>query len=164
MHNKMNDFIAQHYIDNKNNYLRWLSYATGTVQGAEDVIHDAYERALRYHYNFHGDDFDNWMALILKNALRDYMKIERGQNLVELDEFDFKGADCNGVSLLTIKEIEKRIANKQDAHAEVLELYFIKGYSAVEISKFNPFSYHNIYQIVRRFKEELKLKYGERAT
>jgi RNA polymerase sigma factor (sigma-70 family) len=156
---RVDEFIADHYAKTSQKLIKRYAYRTGSQQGGEDVVHTAYERAIQYWAGFSGDDFDRWMAGILRNAVRDYMREERGQGLQELDEFEHEGAHCDGIDNKTKAEIGRLIEKEPPAHAEVLRLYYQDEYSMIDISRFTLNTYSNVNQIVRRFREELQKRY-----
>ena|SRR5690606_24505179 len=137
-------------------------YAKILGDNSEDVVHDAYERALKYFDSFTGDaaDFENWFSLILKNAFKDYCKFEKGLSTVDLDEFDFQGAECSGIYDRMFVEVDKLIEKKPEHHAEILRMYFKFQYTAMDISKITPNTYKNVHQVITRFKDELRKLYG----
>lgn len=157
-----NDVVEEHYTLNFNRLVVRLQFSAGSIHAAEDVLHDAYERALKYASSFSGDKFDGWFHTIIRNALRDYKRAEKGiSDAVEVDEYDFVGAHCEGYSNKIWEELEDLIGRKSEAHAEVLRLYFYQGYSYKDISNVTDNTYFNAYRIVERFKEELVKRYKE---
>lgn len=153
------EFLTNHYIKNRKKFINRYGKILGDA--SEDVVHDAYERVLRYFDSFTGSetDFDNWFALILKNAFKDYCKFEKGFSTVDLDEFDFEGSKHSGYYNKWYSEIEKLIETKQEHHAEILRMYFKFQYTPRDISRITPNEYKNIHQVILRFKNELKALY-----
>lgn len=157
-----NDVIEEHYKANYNKLITRLQHSAGSVHAAEDIIHDAYERAIRYASSYSGDRFEGWFYTILRNALRDYKRQERGHiDSFEMDEYNHIGAYCLGYSNKVWEELGELISKKSPEHAEVLTLYFYQGYSYKDISKVTNNTYFNAYRIVERFKEELVKRYKE---
>jgi len=148
-----NDFISKHYNDNRSDLVKRFWYLG---HGAEDVVHDAYERVLRYKDSYLGEDFDRWFNTILYNAMRDYRKFILGRDDDDIDEYSHVGAECKGIDSTLMHEVNKLIQTKNPKHQEVLKLFFELGYSYSDISKVTDNSYFNSYRIVERFKKELK--------
>jgi RNA polymerase sigma factor (sigma-70 family) len=152
-----NKAIEEHYILNKRKLLNQYRFLGDS---AEDVVHEAYERAIRYYQSFNGEDFDRWFSTIIRNSMRDYRRQEYNMPEEEiLDEYDHIGSYCSGFDLSMIREINKEIGLKADNHREVLNLYFNLGYSYKDIAAVTDNTYFNSYRIVSRFKEELLKKY-----
>lgn len=159
-----NDIVEQHYNDNirrlRNSLYRNCGDAT------EDIIHNAYERVLRYQSAFKPDkDFNTWFTTILRNCIIDHKREEKGrvepQLPQELDEFDHIGGTCSGVVDKIWKEVNQLISQESEEHQEVLELYFILGYSYHDISKLTRYSYFNAYRVINTFKKKLVGKYKQ---
>lgn len=156
------EVIREHYEKNSRKSILRLQGRLGSVQAAEDVVHDAYERALRYSSSFSGEKFNSWFGTITRNALNDYLAAERGVvDTVEVDEFDFIGGYCEGYSNKLWEELESLIERKGESHAEVLRLFFYQGYRYKDIANVTEHTYHNVYRIVERFKAEILKRYKE---
>ena len=65
------------------NLARWL---TGNDQDAEDVVQEAYLRALRFFDNFHGIDGRSWILAIVRNACYTWLQQNRRKPLALEDE------------------------------------------------------------------------------
>ena len=59
------DEVALPHLDAAFNYARWLS---GNSAEAEDVVQDAFLRALRYFGSFRGGDARAWLLAIVRNT------------------------------------------------------------------------------------------------
>lgn len=154
----MISIIEKHYIHNKDRFVKKFSYRLGSVQAAEDVIQDAYERAIRYKDTFWmGEDFNSWFTRIANNAMKDYKRYEHGHACDELDEALFI-EDCSVDIEATLlnKQIEERIKCKKDKMQEVLMLHFVYGYGSKTIHVITGYSYDAIRKAVERFRNELK--------
>jgi RNA polymerase sigma-70 factor (ECF subfamily) len=62
------------------NLARWL---TRNDRDAEDVVQDAYVRALRFFGGFRGDDGRAWLLAIVRNTCYDFLRSHRPQELTE---------------------------------------------------------------------------------
>lgn len=157
--NLWNDLIAEHYAENRSRLVKRY-YFLG--DGAEDVVQEAYERAIRYASSFNGEDFNRWFNTILRNSMRDHRRMEMGRpEEEEIHEFDHVGSECSGIENQLWGEIFALIDQKSKSHAEVLNLYFGQGYSYKDIASVTEHTYFNAYRIVSRFKEELINRYKE---
>jgi RNA polymerase sigma factor (sigma-70 family) len=65
------------------NLARWL---TRNDHDAEDVVQDAYVRALRFFGGFRGDDARAWLLAIVRNTCYDFLRSQRPHELT--DAFD----------------------------------------------------------------------------
>jgi RNA polymerase sigma-70 factor (ECF subfamily) len=62
------------------NLARWL---TRNDHDAEDVVQDAYLRALRFFDGFRGDDARAWLLAIVRNTSYDFLRSHRPHELTE---------------------------------------------------------------------------------
>jgi RNA polymerase sigma factor (sigma-70 family) len=65
------------------NLARWL---TGNDTDAEDVVQEAYLRALKFFSGFHGTDGRAWLLMIVRNTC--YTWLQRNRAHVPTDSFD----------------------------------------------------------------------------
>lgn len=158
----MNEIVRDHYIKNRLKYIKQLHNVCGGIFGAEDVLHDSYERVLKYYSSFNGEDFDRWVSVIVKNALRDYLKAERGHTTITIDEFEYEGAVCLGYYGKVYDEVNAIINSKPTHQAEILRLHFQHDMSAIDISRIMDEKYKTIHQIISRFREEMKELYKDK--
>ena len=152
--------IEDHYHANHRKLLKRLTYRAGTEWDAEEILHDAYERALRYIHAFNGEDFGAWFNTILNNALREHKNAAKGYATVEWEEDEEEGVPCSHYSDRVVEEIYEIINTKALVQIEILMLYFQQDYTARDISRITDHSYTNARKIISRFREELRELYG----
>ena len=117
-----------------------LRLTEGNSTLAEDVLHDAIERALKYENTYvEGDTFFNWMYYIMKNILfnkkRDLIKhaeldkvyVEKVEHIKDLSNLDLDSA-------IIREEVFELFNELPDKKKDLLNL-FMKGYSRKEISQ-----------------------------
>lgn len=150
--------IEQHYIDNFTKLVKRYSWRAGTIQAAEDVVQEAYYRALRYNRSFNGEDFNRWFSTILNNCLREHKNAEKGYSPVEV-EVEEEGYECPAYLRHVMKDVFTLIDTKSEVQQEVLSLYFKQEYTAKNISEITKYTYAQTHQIIQRFKQELKELY-----
>ena len=71
------------HLDAAYNLARWL---TRDDHAAEDVVQEAYLRALKFFGSFRGGDGKAWILAIVRNACFDWLKLRRAEDLH--DPFD----------------------------------------------------------------------------
>jgi len=77
--NRRFELLAMPHLDAAFNLARWL---TGNAADAEDVVQDAYLRALRYFDSFRGGNFRVWLLTIVRNSFINWLKDNRAGRLV----------------------------------------------------------------------------------
>ena len=76
------DTVLPH-LDAAFNYARWL---TKSEADAEDVVQDAYVRALRFFSSLRSDDARSWLLTIVRNTALNYLQRERPKSEVAWDD------------------------------------------------------------------------------
>jgi RNA polymerase sigma factor (sigma-70 family) len=153
--------IEQHYLDNRQRLVKKLTFRAGTPEAGEDIVQTAYERAIRYRRSCDPERFNQWFAMLLNNALRDYKNEERGYTPLEDGEEEPDDTGCPHYPEHILREILELIDTKSEVQIEVLTLFFKQGYSAIDISRLTDHSYAKSHQIIQRFRNELKDLYRE---
>lgn len=154
--------IEEHFQRNFNRLVKKLAFRAGTTWDAEDAIMDAYERAIRYceTYDEEKNPIDLWMSRIISNAIKDYVYKNKGR--ADIDEFDeeaVEGIPCDRYATKIVEEIRHSIAEQKPETAEILSLFFEKGYTANDISHLVSHTRLAIHQKIYRFREQLREKY-----
>ena len=157
----MKSKIEQYYRDNYGKLLKKLTFRAGTVWAAEDVLHTAFERALRYSNSCDPDRFPQWFSMIMNNALRDYLNEERGYSPLEDVVEEAETTDCPHLPRQVRREVFELIDTKSVDQIEVLSLHYKQGYSANDISKITNHSYAKSHQIISRFRAEVRQLYAD---
>jgi len=156
--------IEQHYLDNYRRRLKILVNRAGSISNAEDVLQDAYERALRYRNSFDPDaqELDAWFNTIANNALRDFKQSERRMGMsVEYAEERDEGVPLADWEEDMIEAVKKDIACKNVMVRQALYLYFFKQYKPREIAQILDMSNCYIRTSVKEFKQQVVAKYGD---
>jgi RNA polymerase sigma factor (sigma-70 family) len=76
--------IALPHLDAAHNLAYWL---VRSRPDAEDIVQDAYVRALRAFANFRGGDIKPWLLTIVRNVAYRWLAVrKRGNNVVSIEE------------------------------------------------------------------------------
>jgi RNA polymerase sigma factor (sigma-70 family) len=156
--------IHEHYLENHGKLVHKLQYRAGTIWNAEDVVQEAYCRALKYKgtYGVQEQDFGAWINKIINNALRTAQAAERRMGMsVEYNEDMDEMVDMLEWEEDMIKVVTNEMDKKSSAVRQVLYLYFFSQYKPREISQVLDISNGYIRTTVKEFKNQLKAKYGE---
>lgn len=158
-----NTILAEFYKERREDLLRRLNYGAGSPEAAEDVLQEAFVRALIYWDTFNPEhkELGAWFNTIMRNSLRDFKREEwlfgMGE---EFDEelYDPQEMPINESEL--VKKIYELVDDKIADHQEILLLYFEKHYSPKDIANITEFKVKTIKQVVWRFKTEVIERYG----
>lgn len=77
--------LAVPHLDAAYNLARWL---TGNSHDAQDVVQDAYLRALRYFAGFRGDRFRPWLLQIVRHTCYTWIRENRPAEVMSCDDDD----------------------------------------------------------------------------
>ena len=79
------EFLVLPHLDAAYNLARWL---TRNDQDAQDVVQEAFLRALRYFDGFRGDEVRPWLLQIVRHSSYTWLKANRPAEVRPLDEDD----------------------------------------------------------------------------
>jgi RNA polymerase sigma-70 factor (ECF subfamily) len=155
--------IDEHYRKNFKNLVKRIRFKSGSTEDAEDIVQEAYTRALKYRGTFNPqNDFNLWFSRILSNALKDFIREKYNtQNHRELDEeggdavYDTKGSEY--LLKLLVEEIDAVI---DDKHREVLSLHQLLGFNLRDIVQIVDIKYKTADQLIQRFRKRILEKYN----
>lgn len=173
----MSSVIEQHYKENGDR-LRirdipmnsaWITpvrgkltkYAYGKLgnwEDAEEAVHDAYERAIRYHGSFkEGFDYEAWFFIILINVVND-VRAGRTNEPPSIEADDTIGAEEYLIPAETPEEavsslkwanvFNKLCLTLSRRDVSVLELYFLYGHKAVDVAELLNINIHTVKRIL----------------
>ena len=153
--------ITKHFNESRTKTLKKLSFQVGTPEGAEDVLQEAYYRALRYFSSFDGRNFDFWFNRIVRSCMIDFKHQEMGHTNDEFDEEEAEGTNCPSYPSHVMRQVYELIDTKSEVQIEVLTMYFKHEYSAKDIASITEHSYAQCHKIISRFREELRQLYKD---
>ena len=156
--------IEDYYRKNFKKLVNTVRGRAGSYHNAEDVVQEAFTRALKYHksYNPAITPFDAWFSRILENSLRNHAKDRRAQGMVHDTRTDNLAINTSDSFLaMFLKEIIEDIAQLSEGKQEVMNLNFFFGYTPMDISKIVNLNVGAIRTMLHRFREELRYKYGK---
>lgn len=155
--------IEKYYTENYNQLINRVKRRCGGVINAEDVVQEAFARAIKYKDSF--DDqrrpYEAWFNTILNNSLRDFQRQERlyGMNL-EFEEEKIDGVSMKEIRATTGREIHRLIAQQEEPKRTILNLHFNRNYTTREIAEVEDVPLGTIFTTINRFKKEVMEKYA----
>lgn len=149
--------LIDHYNKNRRRYINRYARLTGSTENGEDVVQEAYTRAVKYYDSFNvGGNFDFWFSRILKNTFHRFLNTERGHPSEEFDEELVEGCQEKGYTVVLLEQLLQEINKFEEPLQEVLILYFRNGYSPSDISKVVDMRRRSVEQFIYRFKSNLR--------
>jgi RNA polymerase sigma-70 factor, ECF subfamily len=113
--------------DAAHNLARWL---LGSAQDAEDVVQEAYVRALSFFAGFHGEDGRAWLLAIVRNACFDFLR--KNRNHIDIETLDVPARSPHPVVKLMIRE---SLEGLPPEYREVIVLREMEGMSYKQIAR-----------------------------
>lgn len=154
--------LTEHYNKNFKKLVKKMSFRSGTQWAAEDIVQEAYARALKYIGSFQEREgsqpsvaFSNWFTTILNNSLYEHQNVERG--MVVPEEVEEPLVELPSGLLEDVKRLMKRESKE---HQEILHLHFVLDYSAQDISKVTNNTYANSSKVIQRFRDHVRKLYN----
>jgi RNA polymerase sigma-70 factor, ECF subfamily len=156
------------HLDAAFNYARWL---TKSDADAEDVVQDAYVRALRFFSSLRNDDARSWLLTIVRNTW--YGRFSRTKGANQITVYDDMTHDRPGDGLdpealvLQQQEVEKVQRAVQELPAdfrEVIVLRELEGLSYKEIAAVAGIPIGTVMSRLARARERLLASLGPSAT
>jgi len=157
----MNKQLERFYKTNYLTLIKRVSHRAGGPYNAEDVVQEAFVRALKYWGAFEPDkkELGAWFHTILNNALKDFKRQELMYGMcLEFDEELYTGKEMAHVDQDVLAKVAKLIEEKRDGTSDILSLYYLRGYKPREIAEILDINNKAIRMAVWRFKDEMKEK------
>ena len=156
------DELTEHYLEHHDHLVKRVSYRVGGIHNAEDVVQEAYARAMQYYKSFNPErsDLERWFSTILINATKDLKRQERMDGMVA-DEDVTDTADMTAYTNELLGLVRKEMEHAPPGATDALELYYIWGYTAKEVAEQTDHTHYSVKGLVKRFREYMRSTYGE---
>jgi RNA polymerase sigma factor (sigma-70 family) len=151
--------LEKYYKENFEALKKKIRNRAGTQWNAEDVVQEAFARAIKYWDSFDPEvgRLDGWFGILLSNTLKDYMKSDRLLGMAyEIDEDKIDPVLVDWDELTKDRDIDTLLADKNGFRKEVLTLALKYNYTTKEIAQITDGNKHTISQYLWEFKQELK--------
>lgn len=148
------------HLDAAYNLARWL---VGSPADADDVVQEAFVRALRFFDGFRGGDSRAWLLKIVRNTSYSWVRKNRASQLS--DEFDetvhsgempLENPETQLLSQAESDRVRKALETLPLAFKEVLVLREIEGLSYKEISEVTGAAMGTVMSSLSRARQKLR--------
>ena len=127
------------HLDAAHNLARWL---LGNAHDAEDVVQDAFVRALTFFDGFHGEDGRGWLLAIIRNTCFDFLRKNKrkSQMLAPAEDLDRVAAaglspEAEQLRNADYRRVQEGIENLPAEYREVLVLRELEELSYKQIAQ-----------------------------
>ena len=161
-----NELLTLHFKTYKRVYIKAVSFNCGDPVAAEDIIQDAYVKAIENKDSFNGElelkKFNTWFYTITQRAMVDYYRKEDIRRQADLrffqEELD-KELDVEAQAIRELVLEREVISKRKDRYLGVVYDRIILGLPFSVIAQQRGISVDAALQRVGRFKKELGAKY-----
>lgn len=155
----MNDVIKNHYEENYDLLVKRMARRLGSVEDGEDVVQEAFTRAVQYYKSWTGKRFENWFNVILSNTYKRFLNEKKMGGLSKPLEDSLEEIEpviVNYLDSIATSELKAMVENKVGRDRDILMLSMFYGYSWAEIAALLSISKRAIDGVIYRFNLELK--------
>ena len=160
--NKLSRFeqVTLPHLDAAYNLARWL---TGNDQDAEDVVQEAYLRALKFFDGFHGGDSRTWLLTIVRNTC--YTWLQQNKRTVLDSAFDEEihtmGSDDLNSEKLLLDDFDRELLRQAldelpTEFREAMVLRELEGLSYKEIAQISRVPLGTVMSRLARARKRLQ--------
>lgn len=159
-----NEVMTKFFQENYNNLCKKVARRAGTPEATEDVVQDAFYRALRSYDGPDGPprDLNAWFGIILENSLKDFKQSERrlGTDLYLADVI-IEGEEMPEDQDNALQHIARLAKGKKGQSHAIVDLYVNQGYSPKEIASILDIKNQAVRDALQKFKVQVKSKLAE---
>src|ERR1700739_3105741 len=155
------------HLDAAHNLARWL---IGNPSDAEDIVQEAFLRALRFFEGFRGGDGRAWLLKIVRNTSYSWVRKNRPAQLadefdetIHSDETTTDNAETRLLSRAESDRVRKALEALPLTFREVLVLREIEGLSYKEISEVTGVAMGTVMSSLSRARQKLRDQLGPAA-
>jgi RNA polymerase sigma-70 factor (ECF subfamily) len=152
------------HMDAAYNLARWL---VGRPADAEDIVQEAFLRALRFFDRFRGGDSRAWLLKIVRNTSYSWLRKNRPAQLADefdetshSDEISSENVEAKLLSRAESERVMKALKALPLASREILVLREIEGLSYKEISEVAGIAIGTVMSSLSRARQRLRDQLG----
>lgn len=146
--------VEEFYRKEYDSLVRRVKNRAGSIENAEDVVQEAFCKALQYYDTcINKDNFGAWFRPILDNTLKDNQREERlGGMSLSIEEVEDEDIHDEIVDhyLPSVKRLKP-------LHKKIVHMYFQLGNTKKEIAEILGVSFETVNTTIRRFSEKLRV-------
>ena len=152
--------VDEHYRAHFNSLVKRFQRYVQSTHRAEDIVQNAYTRALLYSERAPEDakDFPKWFNTLVNNCCKDNQKEERLQGMSSQLELP-QPEQVPQIPKVIYNQVMERMQKKPEDLRNILELYFVHNYKAAEIAQQVEYSLPWVNRAIYDFRQEIKQEF-----
>jgi RNA polymerase sigma factor (sigma-70 family) len=157
--------LTEYYTEQKDRLIKRVSYRAGGIHNAEDVVHEAFTRALQYidAYDPQKRPLPAWFNTILNNALKDFKRAERNAGTTQEEQI-IEDLDMEIFKSEVVEELINQIEAMKDPAREILQQFVVLGYTAKEVVQTTDLNIHTVRKCIADFYKSARDRYATVLT
>lgn len=156
----MNEVINNYYKENYDLLVKRIAKRVGNSEDAEDVVQEAFARALQYYASFKPEkSFEKWFSVILSNCYKKLVSERYGGPVTKpFEEFldELKSVDDRQRREVSPAQMDYLMAGRSEKDKEIIRLGFTFGYTPSEIKFLTGFHVVYIYRTIAAFNRRIE--------
>lgn len=157
--------LTEFYCNNLDKLVKRYSYRAGGIENAEDVVQEAFTRALTYIDSFdpNNKELAAWFNTICNNSLKDFKRQERLQGLVTQEDRVLEHIDLAAHDEQLIEEIIEYVMQMPEPSRSIIESFVLLGYAAKEVVQLLDINFHTVRKCIQLFYEDMRVLHKQEA-
>lgn len=154
--------LTEYYCDQYASLLKRFKYRAGGEQNAEDVIQEAFTRALTYIDSFDpsNKELPAWFNTIINNTLKDHKRQERYQGMVAEPDRVMEDLEMTAHDENTLDAILSDVNEMDEPSRSILAYFVFYGYQAKEVVQLLDVNLHTVRKCIQLFYDDMRYRYG----
>ena len=158
--------LEGYYKDNYGKLVKGWSRRAGSPENAEDLVQEAFTRALQYIEGYNEDTpFEGWFITILHNCWKSQAGDAYRQGMsITIEDADEQGlldeVEITDDNRRLISIIRRMIKNSRRPAKDILYLHFVREWKPSEISHYLNIELETVKKSLYRFKQTVASSFG----
>lgn len=154
------EVLTDYYFESFDTLVKRVSRRAGGVAQAEDVVQNAFLRAIVYLNNYNPEkDFAGWFNGILFNELKRFSAIERSSGMSHDDEELTDSLEHTVYTGVLTEDIMKEVEEMPEKQREIIKRFVFLGDSGKSIARGLKVNIHTIRKTVQNFYTDVRARY-----
>lgn len=153
--------LTEYYEADRDALVKRVSHRVGGIPNAEDVVQEAFTRALVYigSYDPLNSPLPAWFNTILVNATKDFLRQERDQGAIRVEEEFSDDLEDLALRAECIEDILGDVGAMDEPAREVIRQFVFFGTPAKSIARSQNLNIHTVRKYIQDFYADIRQRY-----